>query len=74
MGAIGVGLGWLRTPRTHAAHSRPYASRPPTAVFPPRRCNGSLARKAVKELLSQKLIRPILTHKHQNVYTRASHQ
>jgi len=43
-------------------------------LFTPGRCNGSLARRAVKELLSQKLIRPILTHKSQSVYTRATHQ
>ena len=36
--------------------------------------NGSLARKALKELHSKELIRPILQHKHQAVYTRATNQ
>lgn len=48
----------------------PHARR---SSLPPRRCNGSLARKSIKELLGQKLIRPILTHKSQCVYTRATH-
>merc|ERR1712216_37101 len=46
----------------------------PSIISEKLKCNGSLARKAVKELLSQKLVRPILTHKSQCVYTRASHQ
>jgi len=46
----------------------------PSIISEKLKCNGSLARRAVKELLSQKLIRPILTHKSQCVYTRATHQ
>merc|ERR1712087_181588 len=46
----------------------------PSIISEKLKVNGSLARKAVRELLSQKLIRPILTHKSQCVYTRASHQ
>ena len=38
------------------------------------KCNGSLARKALKELVAQKLVRPIVTHKQQCVYTRATNQ
>merc|ERR1711934_1169335 len=34
--------------------------------------NGSLARKAVRELVSQGLIRAVLTHKHQSIYTRST--
>merc|ERR1712183_217353 len=46
----------------------------PSIISEKLKVNGSLARKAVKELVSQKLIRPILTHKHQNVFTRATNQ
>merc|ERR1712048_209011 len=46
----------------------------PSIISEKLKVNGSLARKAVKELVKQNLIRPILTHKHQNVYTRATNQ
>eukprot|EP00178_Gracilaria_changii_P008432 TRINITY_DN25641_c1_g1_i1.p1 TRINITY_DN25641_c1_g1~~TRINITY_DN25641_c1_g1_i1.p1 ORF type:complete len:121 (-),score=18.18 TRINITY_DN25641_c1_g1_i1:52-414(-) len=36
------------------------------------RANGSLARKAIKELLNKGLIRPVLTHRRTSIYTRAS--
>jgi ribosomal protein S25 len=38
----------------------------------PNQVNGSLARKAVKELISKNLIRPVLTHSSQTIYTRAT--
>merc|ERR1711924_78120 len=44
----------------------------PSIISEKLKVNGSLARKAVKELESKNLIRPILTHKHQAIYTRAS--
>eukprot|EP00308_Calcidiscus_leptoporus_P003619 CAMPEP_0119403126 /NCGR_PEP_ID=MMETSP1334-20130426/143226_1 /TAXON_ID=127549 /ORGANISM="Calcidiscus leptoporus, Strain RCC1130" /LENGTH=108 /DNA_ID=CAMNT_0007427067 /DNA_START=505 /DNA_END=831 /DNA_ORIENTATION=- len=44
----------------------------PSIISEKLKVNGSLARKAVKELVSQNLIRPILTHKHQHIYTRAT--
>merc|ERR1712010_109425 len=44
----------------------------PSIISEKLKVNGSLARKAVKELLSKNLIRPILTHKHQSIYTRAT--
>ena len=34
--------------------------------------NGSLARAALRELCSQKLIRPVVTHSKQAIYTRAT--
>jgi len=46
----------------------------PSIISEKLKVNGSLARKAVKELVKQNLIRPILTHKHQNVFTRATNQ
>merc|ERR1712060_245321 len=46
----------------------------PSIISEKLKVDGSLARKAVKELVKQNLIRPILTHKHQNVYTRATNQ
>merc|ERR1719198_210046 len=46
----------------------------PSIISEKLKVNGSLARKAVKELVSQNLIRPILTHKHQHIYTRATNQ
>merc|ERR1719248_61059 len=42
----------------------------PSIISEKLKVNGSLARKAVKELLSKNLIRPILTHKHQSIFTR----
>merc|ERR1711966_24691 len=42
----------------------------PSIISEKLKVNGSLARKAVKELLSKELIRPILTHKQQSIYTR----
>merc|ERR1719454_2284833 len=44
----------------------------PSIISEKLKVNGSLARKAVKELLSKGLIRPILTHKHQAIFTRAT--
>lgn len=44
----------------------------PSIISEKLKVNGSLARKAVKELVSKELIRPILTHKHQAIYTRAT--
>ena len=44
----------------------------PSIISEKLKVNGSLARKAVKELVSKNLIRPILTHKHQSIYTRSS--
>ena len=46
----------------------------PSIISEKLKVNGSLARKAVKELVSKNLIRPILTHKHQQIYTRATNQ
>jgi len=46
----------------------------PSIISEKLKVNGSLARKAVKELLNKSLIRPILQHKHQNVFTRATNQ
>merc|ERR1711998_185835 len=46
----------------------------PSIISEKLKVNGSLARKAVKELLSKNLIRPILTHKHQSIYTRATNK
>merc|ERR1712118_655727 len=46
----------------------------PSIISEMLKVNGSLARKAVKELASKNLIRPILTHKHQSIYTRATNQ
>ena len=42
----------------------------PSIISEKLKVNGSLARKAVKELVSKELIRPIMTHKHQAIYTR----
>jgi len=44
----------------------------PSIISEKLKVNGSLARKAVRELVSKNLIRPILTHKHQAIYTRAT--
>merc|ERR1719472_124385 len=44
----------------------------PSIISEKLKVNGSLARKAVKELVSKELIRPILTHKHQAIYTRST--
>merc|ERR1712185_757175 len=44
----------------------------PSIISEKLKVNGSLARKAVKELVSKSLIRPVLTHKHQSIYTRAT--
>merc|ERR1719298_168167 len=44
----------------------------PSIISEKLKVNGSLARKAVRELLSKELIRPIMTHKHQSIYTRAT--
>ena len=46
----------------------------PSIISEKLKVNGSLARKAVKELLSKGLIRPILTHKQQCIYTRATNK
>ena len=46
----------------------------PSIISEKLKVNGSLARKALKELHSKELIRPILQHKHQAVYTRATTQ
>ena len=46
----------------------------PSIISEKLKVNGSLARKALKELHSKELIRPILQHKHQAVYTRATNQ
>merc|ERR1719230_1173991 len=46
----------------------------PSIISEKLKVNGSLARKALRELVSKQLIRPILTHKHQAVYTRATNQ
>merc|ERR1719352_935076 len=43
----------------------------PSIISEKLKVNGSLARKAVKELLAKSLIREVLTHKHQSIYTRA---
>ena len=45
---------------------------PPLSYPDPNQVNGSLARKAVKELISKSLIRPVLTHSSQTIYTRAT--
>jgi len=44
----------------------------PSIISEKLKVNGSLARKAVKELVSKELIRPIMTHKHQAIYTRST--
>merc|ERR1719473_1860473 len=44
----------------------------PSIISEKLKVNGSLARKAVRELVSKNLIRPILTHKQQAIYTRAT--
>ena len=44
----------------------------PSIISEKLKVNGSLARKAVRELLSKELIRPIMTHKHQSIYTRST--
>merc|ERR1712176_327606 len=44
----------------------------PSIISEKLKVNGSLARKAVKELISKNLIRPILTHSSQTIYTRAT--
>jgi len=45
----------------------------PSIISEKLKVNGSLARKAVKELLSKGLIRTISAHSAQSIYTRASH-
>lgn len=45
----------------------------PSIISEKLKVNGSLARKAVKELLSKGLIRVISSHHAQSIYTRASH-
>ena len=44
----------------------------PSIISEKLKVNGSLARKAVKELISKNLIRPIMTHSSQTIYTRAT--
>jgi small subunit ribosomal protein S25e len=44
----------------------------PSIISEKLKVNGSLARKAVRELVSQGLIRAVLTHKHQSIYTRST--
>merc|ERR1719198_2180232 len=44
----------------------------PSIISEKLKVNGSLARKAVKELVAKNLIRPILTHSSQAIYTRAT--
>merc|ERR1739841_324892 len=44
----------------------------PSIISEKLKVNGSLARKAVKELISKSLIRPVLTHSSQTIYTRAT--
>merc|ERR1719148_42040 len=44
----------------------------PSIISEKLKVNGSLARKAVKELISKTLIRPVLTHSSQTIYTRAT--
>jgi len=46
----------------------------PSIISEKLKVNGSLARKAVRELVAKNLIRPILTHKHQSIYTRATNK
>merc|ERR1712194_651122 len=46
----------------------------PSIISEKLKVNGSLARKAVKELISKNLIRPIMTHSAQTIYTRATNQ
>ena len=46
----------------------------PSIISEKLKVNGSLARKAIKELMSKNLIRPIMTHKQQSIYTRASNK
>ena len=46
----------------------------PSIISEKLKVNGSLARKAVRELVSKGLIRPVLTHKHQQIFTRATNQ
>ena len=46
----------------------------PSIISEMLKVTGSLARKAVRELVSKNLIRPILTHKTQAIYTRATNQ
>jgi len=45
----------------------------PSIVSEKLKVNGSLARKAVKELLSKGLTRVVDHHHAQSIYTRASH-
>ena len=46
----------------------------PSIISEKLKVNGSLARKAVRELVSKGLIRPVLTHKQQQIFTRATNQ
>merc|ERR1711934_133849 len=44
----------------------------PSIISEKLKVNGSLARKAVRELTAKNLIRPILTHANQQIFTRAT--
>merc|ERR1711935_732415 len=44
----------------------------PSIISEKLKVNCSLARKAVRELVSKNLIRPILQHKQQSIYTRVT--
>lgn len=44
----------------------------PSIISEKLKVNGSLARKAVKELVAKNLIRPLLTHHSQAIYTRST--
>ena len=44
----------------------------PSIISEKLKVNGSLARKAIKELFDKGLIKDILIHKHQSIYTRAT--
>merc|ERR1712166_821075 len=46
----------------------------PSIISEKLKVSGALARKAVKELMAKNLIRPILEHKQQKVFTRATNQ
>lgn len=43
----------------------------PSPSCPSSQLNGSLARAAIRELISKNLIRPVAEHAHQKIYTRA---
>merc|ERR1712193_39281 len=44
----------------------------PSIISEKLKVNGSLARRAVRELVSKNLIRVVTTHKHQSIYTRVT--